>query len=81
MRLDHGRENGIAPHAEMLTGAIRHLTAAMENGSPRACAVACMLFSSLAQDEGLGEELCEVCRELGECLERMSCADRRGAAT
>lgn len=63
---------GIGNHAELMAGAIHHLRNAMETGSRRSCAVACMLFSCLAQDESLGAVLCEECKGLGECLEGLS---------
>jgi hypothetical protein len=64
--------NGIDSHAELMAGAIRHLRNAMQTGSRRSCAVACLLFTCLAQDETLGTDLCEECKGLGECLEDMA---------
>jgi hypothetical protein len=55
--------------SELLAGAIRHLRNTMETGSRRSCAVACILFTCLSEDEALGAELCEECKGLGECLE------------
>lgn len=62
----------IGNHNELMAGAIYHLKNAMETGSRRSCALACMLFSFLAEDETLGESLCEECKELGECLEGLT---------
>ncbi len=62
----------ISDHNELMAGAIRHLRNAMETGSRRSCAVACLLFASLSQDESLGEALCEECRGMGECLEGLT---------
>jgi hypothetical protein len=62
----------LVDHNEIMAGAIHHLRNAMETGSRRSCAVACMLFNCLAQDETLGTELCEECRGLGECLEGLT---------
>lgn len=61
-----------ANHTELMAGAIHHLRNAMETGSRRSCAVACMLFACLAQDESLGDALCEECRGMGECLEGLT---------
>ena len=65
-------ESGMGIHADLMAGAIRHLRNAMETGSRRSCAVACLLFTCLAQDESLGAALCEECKGLGECLEGLS---------
>ena len=65
-------ESGMGHHAELMAGAIHHLRNAMETGSRRSCAVACMLFNCLARDESLGEALCDECKGLGECLEGLS---------
>jgi hypothetical protein len=65
-------ETGIGNHADLLAGAIRHLRNAMETGSRRSCAIACLLFACLAQDESLGAALCDECEGLGECLEGLS---------
>ena len=62
----------IGDHNELMAGAIHHLRNAMETGSRRSCAVACMLFACLGQDETLGEKLCEECKSLGECLEGLT---------
>lgn len=59
----------IGDHNELMAGAIHHLKNAMETGSRRSCALACMLFTFLAEDESLGESLCEECKGLGERLE------------
>ena len=59
----------ISDQNELMAGAIHHLRNVMETGSRRSCAVACMLFSCLSQDESLGKSLCEECKELSECLE------------
>lgn len=59
-------------HNELMAGAICHLRNAMETGSRRSCAVACMLFACLGEDETLGERLCEECKSLGECLEGLT---------
>jgi hypothetical protein len=63
---------GIGNHADLMAGAIHHLRNAMETGSRRSCAVACLLFSCLAKDQSLGEALCEECKDLGRCLEGLS---------
>jgi hypothetical protein len=63
---------GIENQSELMAGAIHHLRNAMETGSRRSCAVACMLFTCLAQDETLGATLCEACEGLGECLEGLT---------
>jgi hypothetical protein len=60
---------GIENQSELMAGAIHHLRNAMETGSRRSCAVACMLFTCLAQDEALGSTLCEACEGLSESLE------------
>jgi hypothetical protein len=65
-------ETGIGSHAELMAGAIHHLRNAMETGSRRSCAVACLLFTCLARDESLGAALREECKEFGECLEGLS---------
>jgi hypothetical protein len=65
-------ETGTGNHADLMAGAIHHLRHAMETGSRRSCAVACLLFACLAQDESLGLALCEECRGLGDCLEGLS---------
>jgi len=65
-------ETGIGNHAELMVGAIHHLRNAMETGSRRSCAVACLLFACIAQDESLGVALCEECKDLGECLEGLT---------
>ena len=62
----------IENHAELMAGAIHHLRNTMETGSRRSCAVACILFTCLAQDEALGPALCEACKGLGECLEGLT---------
>ena len=62
----------IGDHNELMAGAIHHLRNAMETGSRRSCAVACLLFACLGQDETLGEKLCEECKSLGECLEDLT---------
>ena len=62
----------IGDHNELMAGAIHHLRNAMETGSRRSCAVACLLFACLGQDETLGEKLCEECKSLGECLEGLT---------
>lgn len=62
----------IGDHNELMAGAIHHLRNAMETGSRRSCAVACLLFACLGQDESLGEKLCEECKNLGECLEGLT---------
>lgn len=67
-----GSATPIVDHNEIMAGAIHHLRNAMENGSRRSCAVACMLFTCLAQDDSLGEALCEECKGLGDCLESMT---------
>ena len=64
--------NPVGDHNELMAGAIHHLRNAMETGSRRSCAVACMLFACLGQDETLGEKLCEECKSLGECLEGLT---------
>jgi len=69
---------GIGNHAELMAGAIHHLRNAMETGSRRSCAVACLLFTCLAQDESLGAVLCEECKGLGECLEGLTEHSARG---
>jgi hypothetical protein len=69
---------GIGNHAEVMAGAIHHLRNAMETGSRRSCAVACMLFTCLAQDKSLGAALCEACKDLGECLEGLTERAARG---
>ena len=58
--------------SELMAGAILHLRNAMESGSRRSCAVACMLFTCLAEDEALGSPLCEACKSLSECLEGLT---------
>jgi hypothetical protein len=63
---------GIEFQSELMAGAIHHLRNAMETGSRRSCAVACLLFNCLAQDEALGGALCEECKSLGECLEGLT---------
>ncbi len=55
--------------SELMAGAIFHLRNVMQSGSRRSCAVACMLFTCLAEDEALGSPLCEACKGLSECLE------------
>jgi hypothetical protein len=65
-------ESGMGNPAELMAGAIHHLRNAMETGSRRSCAVACLLFSCLARDESLGAALCDECKGLGECLEGLS---------
>jgi hypothetical protein len=65
-------ESAIVNHADLMAGAIHHLRNAMETGSRRSCAVACLLFSCLAQDESLGAALCDECKGLGECLEGLT---------
>lgn len=65
-------ESGMGNHADLMAGAIHHLRNAMETGSRRSCAVACLLFACLAQDESLGAALCDECKGLGECLEGLS---------
>ncbi len=62
----------IGDHNELMAGAIHHLRNAMETGSRRSCAVACLLFTCLAQDETLGASLSEECRCLGESLEGLA---------
>lgn len=62
----------IGDHNELMAGAIHHLRNAMETGSRRSCAVACLLFTCLAQDETLGSALSEECRCLGESLEGLT---------
>lgn len=62
----------VGDHNELMAGAIHHLRNAMETGSRRSCALACMLFSCLGQDETLGEKLCDECKSLGECLEGLT---------
>ncbi len=62
----------ISDHNELMAGAIHHLRNAMETGSRRSCAVACLLFACLAEDETLGSALSEECRCLGECLEGLT---------
>lgn len=57
---------------ELMAGAIHHLRNAMESGSRRSCAVACMLFTCLAKDESLGMALCDECKGLSECLEGLT---------
>lgn len=64
--------NPVGDHNELMAGAIHHLRHAMETGSRRSCAVACMLFACLGQDERLGDKLCEECKNLGECLEGLT---------
>ncbi len=64
--------NEFGGHGELMAGAIHHLRNAMETGSRRSCAVACMLFAWLAQDEALGEALCEECKGMGKCLEGLT---------
>lgn len=63
---------GLGNQSELMAGAFHHLRNAMETGSRRSCAVACMLFTCLAQDETLGSALCEACQGLGECLEGLT---------
>jgi hypothetical protein len=63
---------GLENQSELMAGAILHLQNAMETGSRRSCAVACMLFTCLANDEALGSTLCEACKGLGECLEGLT---------
>jgi hypothetical protein len=65
-------ESGMGSHADLMAGAIHHLRNAIETGSRRSCAVACLLFTCLAQDESLGAVLCDECKGLGECLEGLS---------
>jgi hypothetical protein len=65
-------ESGTGNHANLMAGAMHHLRTAMDTGSRRSCAVACLLFSRLAQDESLGANLREACEGLGECLEGLS---------
>jgi hypothetical protein len=66
-------KNAIAHHSELMAGALQHLRNAMETGSRRSCAVACMLFTRLSHDEeALGTELSEACKGLGECLEGLA---------
>jgi hypothetical protein len=65
-------ECGMGIHADLMASAIHHLRNAMETGSRRSCAVACLLFSCLARDESLGSALCEECRGLGDSLEGLS---------
>lgn len=72
MKLIHHPSTSMENHAEFMAGAIRHLRNAMETGSRRSCAVACMLFTCLSQDEALGEALCEECKGMGECLEGLT---------
>ncbi len=69
---------GIENQSELMAGAIHHLRNAMETGSRRPCAVACMLFACLAQDESLGSALCEECKGLGEYLEGLTLFCARG---
>ncbi len=59
-------------HSELMAGAIHHLRNAMETRSRRSCAVACMLFACLSQDDSLGEALCKECKGMGECLESLT---------
>lgn len=65
-------ESGMGNHAELMAGAIHHLRNAMETGSRRSSAVACMLFNCLASDESLGQALCEACEDLSRCLDGMT---------
>lgn len=57
---------------ELMAGAIHHLRNAMESGSRRSCAIACLLFTCLAKDESLGTALCKECEGLGKCLEGLT---------
>lgn len=62
----------VADQNELMAGAIHHLKNAMQTGSRRSCALACLLFTCLAEDESLGTSLCEECKSLGQCLEALT---------
>jgi hypothetical protein len=58
------------PNVELLAGAIRQMSEALEHHSLRSCGVACLLFKVLARDNALGENLCAACQDAGNTLER-----------
>lgn len=70
---------GLENQSELMAGAFHHLRNAMETGSGRSRAIACMLFTCLAQDETLGTASCDACRGLDECLEGMTESSARRA--
>ncbi len=58
-------------NVELLAGAIRQMSVALEQRSLRSCGVACLLLKVLARDPALGRDLCTACQEAGNTLERL----------